>query len=283
MTNLKIEGVSKNYGSTRALDNASLIFEENKIYGLLGRNGAGKTTLLNIINNRVFADEGSVTLGGKNAVENDSVQSQLYFVGEKMLFPDNMKVNKAFKWTGEFYPKFDHKYAVHLAELFELPMKKKISGLSTGYKSIFKNILALSVNIPFIFLDEPVLGLDANHRELFYKVLIEKYSTSPATYVISTHLIEEVTNIIEDVVIIKKGKIIKTESKEQLLRQGYSVSGPTAKVDEYVKGKKVIGMDILGGLKTAYIIGTPEGTEDIAGLEFSALDLQKLFIQLTNS
>jgi len=282
MSEIKIEGVGKNYGSTRALKNVDLTLEENKIYGLLGRNGAGKTTLLNIINNRIFANEGTVKLDGIDAAESQNVQNQFYFVGEQMLFPENMKVNKAIKWTAKFYPDFDLGYADRLADLFELPRRSKIKALSTGYKSIFKNILALSVNTPFVFLDEPVLGLDANHRELFYKQLIEKYIRTPSTYVISTHLIEEVANIIEEVVIIKKGEIIKKESRDQLLSQGYSVSGTAAAVEGYVKGRNVIGMDTLGRLKSAYILGIPDKNKAV-GLEFSTLDLQKLFIQLTNS
>lgn len=281
MSNIKIEGISKSYGSNKALNDINLTFEADKIYGLLGRNGAGKTTLLNIINNRIFADEGNISLDGENITENGKVQSKFYFVSEKVLFPDNMKVNKAINWTGQFYPDFDMDYALKLAEQFELPLKKKINNLSTGYKSIIKNILALSVNTPFVFLDEPVLGLDANHRELFYKMLIEKFIEKPATYVISTHLIEEVANIIEDVVIIKKGQIIKNESKDRLLSQGYSVTGAAAKVDAYIQGKTVIGVDHIGGLKSAYVIGQRQADAD-SGLEFSALDLQKLFIQLTN-
>jgi len=282
MSNLVIEGVSKNYGSTRALNNVNVTFEAEKIYGLLGRNGAGKTTLLNIINNRIFADMGEITLGGAKAPENEEVQKKFYYTSEQMLFPKEMKVDKAIKWTAEFYPAFDTDYALHLASLFELPLKKKINSLSTGYKTIMKNVLALSVNTPYVFLDEPVLGLDANHREQFYRLLIEKYSNNPATYVISTHLIEEVANIIEEVVIIKKGEIIKQDSKENLLSEGYAVSGVASMVDSYMKGKTVIGVDSLGGLKSAYILGSPDHELEM-GLEISSLDLQKLFIQLTNS
>jgi len=282
MSNLVIEGVSKNYGSTRALNNVNVTFEAEKIYGLLGRNGAGKTTLLNIINNRIFADMGEITLGGAKAPENEEVQKKFYYTSEQMLFPKEMKVDKAIKWTAEFYPAFDTDYALHLASLFELPLKKKINSLSTGYKTIMKNVLALSVNTPYVFLDEPVLGLDANHREQFYRLLIEKYSNNPTTYVISTHLIEEVANIIEEVVIIKKGEIIKQDSKENLLSEGYAVSGVASMVDSYMKGKTVIGVDSLGGLKSAYILGSPDHELEM-GLEISSLDLQKLFIQLTNS
>lgn len=281
MSALEIKNVSKTFKDTKALDNVSVRIEENKIYGLLGRNGAGKTTLLNIINNRLFPDQGSVTLDGQDVSENDQILKQFYLIGEKNLFPDTIKVKDAFKWSGEFFPNFDMEYALKLSELFELPLKKKVTALSTGYQSIFRNITALSVNTPFIFLDEPVLGLDANHRELFYKTLIQKYSEDPFTCVISTHLIDEVATVLEDIIIIKKGKILCQDSCENLLKQGYSISGPASQVDSYIEGRNTIGQDVLGGLKTAYILGTPD-SEELNGLEITPLDLQKLFIQLTN-
>ena len=193
-----------------------------------------------------------------------------------------MKIKEVFKWSKEFYKNFDTDFAMNMAEQFRLDVKKKVKGLSTGYTSIFKNIIALSVNVPFVFLDEPVLGLDANHRELFYKILIEKYSENPFAAVISTHLIEEVSSVIEDIVIIKNGQVIRSKTLEELLSRGYTVSGNGALVDTYIRGKEVIGTDVLGGLKTAYIIGRPDRANLPKGLEITGLDLQKLFIQLTN-
>ena len=115
MNKLEINNISKNYKDIKALRNVSICLEENKIYGLLGRNGAGKTTLLNIINNRIFADSGTVTLNGENVKENDAILRQFYFTSEKILFPDAMKVKNIFKWTKEFYPDFDTDYAMHIA------------------------------------------------------------------------------------------------------------------------------------------------------------------------
>ena len=109
--------------------------------------------------------------------------------------------------------------------------------LSTGYKSIFKLILALSVNVPYLFLDEPVLGLDANHREMFYRILLEKYIEEPFTIVISTHLIEEVASVIEHVVILKDGKIVKNCATEELLAGGYRISGKKEMVDHMEPGR----------------------------------------------
>lgn len=283
MNGIEVKGVSKNFGTLAALKNVNVRFEENKIYGLLGRNGAGKSTLLNVITGRIFAEQGTVTVGGEVAVENDRALKNIYMMSEKNYFPDGMKVKDAFKWTQVFYPGFDRAYADKLSEKFELNTNKKIKSLSTGYASIFKLITALATNVKYILLDEPILGLDANHRDLFYRTLIEKYSENPCTIVISTHLIEEAAGVLDHVVILKSGEIIRDESKDDLLAGSFMVSGMAAAVDAYCAGKNVLGSDSLGGLKTAYITGTPEAAGVPDGLTVSKMDLQKLFIQLTNA
>lgn len=283
MNGIELKGISKNFGSVRALKEVSLTFKPNCIYGLLGRNGAGKSTMLNVISNRIFADSGSILIDGENAVENDRAQRKLFLMSEKTLYPENMRVRDVFRYSALFYPDFDNAYAEKLAGLFGLDLSKRMKSLSTGYNSISKLIVALSVNTPYVFFDEPVLGLDANHRELFYKLLIERYANNPATYVISTHLIEEVSGIIEDIIIIKEGTIIKNETAESLLSKGYTVTGSAASVDAYLKGLEVIGTDRIGGLVSAYVIGNPDKKRLTPDLEISNLDLQKLFIELTNS
>ena len=280
---IEIKNISKSYGTTQALSRVNLTFESNKIYGLLGRNGAGKTTLLNIITNRIFADEGEVLVDGIPAKENDLALQKIYLMSEKNYYPLNMKVKEIFAWTKNFYPDFDMEYAKNLADIFELNITKNVKSLSTGYNSIFKVIIALSVNTPYVLLDEPVLGLDANHRDVFYRLLIEKYSNSPSTIVISTHLIEEVSTVIEDVIIIKNGSIIKNESREDLLSQGYTISGKASSVDSFIVDKNVIGIETIGGLKSAFILGSINKETIPADLEVTKLDLQKLFVQLTNA
>ena len=283
MSGIEINKISKSFGNVHALTDVSVKFEENKIYGLLGRNGAGKSTLLNVITSRIFADSGEVTVDGITAADNDLALQKIYMMSEKNYYPDGMKIKDAFKWTKEFYPDFDSAYVKTLADRFELNTSKKIKSLSTGYSSIFKIVTALSTNAPYILLDEPVLGLDANHRDLFYKIIIEKYSANPCTIVISTHLIEEAAGVIEQVVVIKDGSIIRDEPREELLSKGYTVSGVATAVDAFLAGKNVIGADTLGGLKTAYVLGTIDRTTVPDGLEISKMDLQRMFIQLTNS
>lgn len=281
MSRIEIKNLTKNYGKVCALDDVSVTFEEGKIYGLLGRNGAGKSTMLNCITGFIFPNSGSITLDGKNVIENDKALRKIYKTSEKTYYPDTMKVKELFKTTKSFYPDFDMDYALDISKQFGLDVTKKVKGLSTGFTSILKQVIALSVNTPFVFFDEPVLGLDANNRDLFYRLLIEKFSEKPFCAVISTHLIEEVSTIVENVIIVKNGKIIRNTTCEELLQQGYTVSGSAAAIDEYIKGKNVIGTDSLGGLKTAYIIGKAE-TEVPNGLEITRLDLQKLFVKLTN-
>lgn len=281
MQMIKVENISKQFKDTKALDQVSLQFEYGKIYGLLGRNGAGKSTLLKIISNRIFASDGVVYLNDLSTMENDVALRQMYMMSEEDLYPKSMKIKEVFHWTKEFYGCFDEEKAYRLADMFELNPKKRVKELSTGYQSIYKLIIALCLDVPYVFLDEPVLGLDANHRELFYKILLESYMEQQKTYVIATHLIEEVANLIEDIIIIDDGKVLINQSVEDILSSGYSISGTSDAVDAYCEGKKVIGSDQLGGLKSAYIMGDVDTEKLHDGLEVTMLNLQKLFVELT--
>lgn len=283
MSTIQLTNVTKEFGRVRALDNVTLTFEENKIYGLLGRNGAGKSTLLNIISNRLFATEGTVTVDGDATRENDRALSKIFCMSDRNLYPDTMRVKDVFKLTATYYPAFDMAYAEGLAQKYQMNTGKKLRNLSTGYSSIYKIVVALACGAPIIFFDEPVLGLDAHHRDMFYKELLDRYIEKPATYIISTHLIEEASDIIEKVVIIKEGKLILDEETESVLAKGYAVSGSSAAVEEYCRGRQLLGMDSLGGLKTAYVLGKCDPSQIPPQLEASKLDLQKLFIQLTNA
>ena len=273
------KGLTMRFGNNTALDGVDVCFGDNKIYGLLGRNGAGKSTLLSVVTNRLLPTAGEVFIDGEPARENDRVLGRGYYMGEKTLLPDTATVAQLFRWTGDFYPGFDGEYAGQLADTFGLPEKKKLKNLSTGYLTIAKLIAALASNAPYTLFDEPVLGLDANHREVFYRQLIESYSRQPRTILISTHLIEEVADIIEQVVIIKAGKILLDRPAEEVKRMGYTVSGRAEAVDAYCTGRDVLSVDTLGGLKTACILGK---AEEAPGLDVSGLDMQKLFIRLTN-
>jgi ABC-2 type transport system ATP-binding protein len=287
MSTIQVNNVSKSFGKTAALNNVSLTFEADKIYGLLGRNGAGKTTLINIITNKIFADAGGILIDGEPAVENDSAQAKIYCMMEKNEHPWYMKVKEGFKWAAEFHPEFDTAHAWTLVEKFKLDTNKTIKSLSSGYNSIFKLILTLASGVPVIIFDEPVLGLDAASRELFYRELIANYSEKPRTVIIATHLIDEVADMLEQVIILNNGNLILAEPVESVLRLAYSVSGNDAGVDKFTEGKKVIGEETIGKYKVATVFQQRDSNDknriEELGLEISPARLQEVFISLTSS
>lgn len=281
MQGIQIKNITKKYNGLTALDNVSFSFEFGKIYGFLGRNGAGKSTLINVIANRIFADEGKVLVDDVPARENMKVQEKIFCMSETDLYDKDLKIKEHFKWINRFYDSFNIDKALEISEKFNLDTDKRFKALSKGYQSIFKLTVALSLNVPYVIFDEPVLGLDANHRELFYDLLLKDYEDGERTIIIATHLIEEVANIIEEVVLIDKGKILLQESVERLLETGYSISGITKEVDDYCTGKNVIGYDELGSLKIAYVLGEKTPLPENSNLQISAMNLQKLFVKLT--
>ncbi|NLG38284.1 MAG: ATP-binding cassette domain-containing protein, partial [Clostridiales bacterium] len=238
-------------------------------------------TLLNIITGRIFADEGEALYDGVPVAENDSVQGRIYMMSEANHYPEGMRVSDMFRWSREFYGGFDTERAHSLSEAFGLNTRSRVKTLSTGYNTLCKAIVALCVDAPFILLDEPVLGLDAHHRELLYRSLLECYARKPRTYIISTHLIEEVSGVIEHVAILHRGRILRDCPCEELLTGGYTVSGPAAAVDAFTADKAVLGGDTLGGLKSVCILSATPPADVPAGIEITRLSLQKLFIRMT--
>ena len=286
MSIIELKKISKRFGKTEALKDVSMTFEADKIYGLLGRNGAGKTTLINIITNKIFADAGEVLVDGETAVENDRAQGKIYCMTEKNVHPWDMKVRDGFRWAREFNPGFDKDYADNLAEKFKLDTAKKIKNLSSGYNSVFKSILTLASGLPVIIFDEPVLGLDAAHRELFYRELIARYSEKPATVIIATHLIDEVAEVLEQVIILRNGALIVNQPVEAVLELAYSVSGDSSSVDRYIQGKNSIREETIGKFKVATVFQKRENGDRAMiqelGLDITPARLQEVFINLTS-
>ena len=281
MNAIQIKNVTKRYDNLTAVDNVSFSFGFGKIYGFLGRNGAGKSTLINIIANRIFADSGEVLIDDIPAKDNMQVHEKIFCMSESDLYDTSLKIKDHFKWIERFYDSFDLNKAFEISEKFNLDTNKRFKALSKGYQSIFKLTVALSLNVPYVIFDEPVLGLDANHRELFYDLLLKDYEDNERTIIIATHLIEEVANIIEEVVLIDKGKVLLQEKVENLLETGYSISGVAGEVDDYCSDKKVIGYDELGNLKIAYILGEKTPLSPNSNLQISTMNLQKLFVKIT--
>lgn len=192
--------VSKRFGSVTALDRLNLHLEDRRIHGLLGRNGAGKTTLLRMMGNLIQPSDGQLLWEGKPLWENPQAQQQIFLSTEKSWFSE-LNANEIARWMKRSYPNFSSEQFFAWAKRFELNCKTPNLKLSTGYRSVLRALLALSVHTPLLLLDEPTLGMDAFHRELFYKLLIESYTESPSCILLSTHLISEVEGLLERVTI----------------------------------------------------------------------------------
>ena len=167
-----------------------------------------------------------------------------------------------------------------LVKLFKVNVNQKFNQLSRGYQSIVRIVIGMASNSPITIFDEPVLGLDAVARDQFYRILIEDFGMNPRLFIISTHFIEESADLFDEAIIIKEGVIIRQESVESMLENNFYVSGKADKVDEFSQNFKILSTQNFHELKTVVIEGDMSTVEQVPGLSFSKLTMQKLFIHL---
>nr|WP_263854248.1 ATP-binding cassette domain-containing protein [Apilactobacillus timberlakei] len=223
---------------------------------------------------------GKVLLDGEDVHDNDKALSKIYYMNQNNMYPKNEKISKTFKFVQSMYKEYDVDLQNKLVKEFQLNVKSRFNKLSTGYKSIMKIIIALCVPCKFIMLDEPTLGLDARNRDIFYRELIESYTDNPRTFIISTHIIEEIDKLVSDVVMIDNGKIILNDSADNIRSKSYSINGPADSVNEYVNGLDVIGKESLGQYETVHIMRELPEKEIPSGVEVNKMELQKLIVNL---
>lgn len=288
MNKLVCNNLTKSYGAKKVIDGVSLTLEPHRIYGLIGRNGAGKTTLLGLISGQNYPDSGDVTLDGEPVKDNQELLDQICFsreLSQILLFGrDTRKVKQLLKTAELILPYWDNEYAKRLIGEFELDEGKRIANLSKGMLSAVTIIIALASKSPITFLDEPVAGLDVFMRDKFYRLLLEEYTESERTFVVSTHIIDEAANVLEDVIIIDSGKILLTENTDELLSRHRIVSGRTDDIDEFIKGYKVTHSESHGKSKTVCVEfdDYDKFKADVSKYDFdvSKASLQKLFMNL---
>lgn len=285
---MKIDHVSKHFGRKQVLADVSFELAPNKIYALLGRSGAGKSTLMSIMIDALRANSGSVKMGGKKINDNDDLLGKMYLMSsesalDNVMFQRYLKLKNIFQSNEALYGGFDWQTAQKLVNEFGLSLDVAYSKLSTGQKTLAKLVLALCLPVDYVFLDEPVLGLDANHRDMFYQELLKSYENRPRTFVISTHLIEEIDQIVEHVLTLDKGKIIVDDTTEHLLDQSFLVSGPQKAVSGYTQGLNVIHSRTLANIKYDYVFGQLNDQRAIPDtVKVEHYDLQHLFMYLTH-
>ncbi|MBE6715433.1 MAG: ABC transporter ATP-binding protein [Ruminococcaceae bacterium] len=231
---LKIDNLTKKYGTKTALDGISLAFPRGEIVGLFGENGAGKTTLMKCILDFLHF-KGEITLDGEK-ISTKNIEKISFATSEHSFFPALSPMSHKDFYLQHF-PSFNEKRFNGLMEFFSLPEKKPLRSFSTGQKNQFEVILALSQGADYILMDEPFAGNDVFNREDFYKVLAGILSENE-TVILSTHLIEEVSDFIGRAVLIHDGKIIADVKAEDIEEQGYSLMSYIKKQYDY-RGDRV--------------------------------------------
>lgn len=216
---LALKNVFKKYfgkGEEYALSNVSLEIPQGEIIGLFGENGAGKTTMMkSILGFQSF--DGEITLDGE-AITHKNIARISFATSEHSFFPNlTPKAHKEF--YKEHFEAFSEKRFEALMEFFELPMNKTLKGFSTGQKNQFEVIMALCQGADYILMDEPFAGNDIFNREDFYKVLLGILEPHE-TVLLSTHLIEEVSDFIGRAILIRKGQIVGDVSMLELEEEG---------------------------------------------------------------
>ncbi|MCI8422703.1 MAG: ABC transporter ATP-binding protein [Lawsonibacter sp.] len=283
---LKAKGLCKSYGTKEVLHDLNLEILPGKIYGLIGRNGAGKTTLLGILTAQNTKDRGEVTLDGQPVWENQGALNQICFSRELQptLFSgqNNLKIKHYLKSAAIFYPNWDMDYALHLLDEFKLETKKKICQLSKGQMSMVTILIALASRAPITILDEPAAGLDVVMRERFYQLLLEDFSATSRTFVVSTHIIEEAASVFEQVIILDEGRILENAPTDELVGQFRYISGREDVVDQVCRGLEVLSVHQMGRHKTAAVRGTGSKLDPAlaADVDVSPMNLQNVFVAL---
>jgi ABC-2 type transport system ATP-binding protein len=284
-TTVEVTRMTKAFGTIIAVNDVSFRVDAGKIYGLLGRNGAGKTTILQLITAQLFPTHGEIEVFGEHPYENSRVLSQVCFIKESQKYPQTFRVIDVLGQAAWFFPQWDREYAFALIEDFQLPLQRKMKALSRGMLSAVGIVVGLASRAPLTIFDEPYLGLDAVARSLFYDRLLEDYTEHTRTVIVSTHLIDEVSRLLEHILVIDQGKLIIDEEAEALRGRAFAVVGPAGKVDTFTAGMEIIDRAPLGSLVSATLMsnGDPEDRKQAQalGLELAPVSLQQLIVHLT--
>lgn len=286
-TVVRASGLTKRYGSFTAVDALDFTLQENRIYGLLGQNGAGKTTVMQMLTGQAFPSAGRLEVFGRAPAEHADVLRHLCFIAESQRYPDSFKPSNVLQAAPWFFENWDADFAERLVADFRLPVQRYIKKLSRGQLSAVGVIVGLASRAPLTFFDEPYLGLDAVARQIFYARLLEDYTLHPRTIVLSTHLIDEVAELLQHLLVIDQGRLLLDRDADEVRGSVTTVAGARVAVESFVADRAVIGRGGVGGLSSVTIDGRLNHADRIKaaelGIELAPASLQQLIVHLTGA
>lgn len=287
MSVLEFESVTKIFGKKKALDNLTFSLGENKITGLIGRNGAGKTTMLKVAAGFMRENSGEVRVFGEHPFNNLTVSANMIMIDNDMNLPAALNLEELLETAADFYHNWDMKLARNLFDYFGLDPKQTHAGLSKGMRNTFNAIIGLSARCPLTIFDEPTNGMDAGVRKDFYRALLKDYIANPRTIIISSHHLNEVEDILEDILLLKGGKQFLHMPLGELREYAIVVSGKEEAVKNWLRGHEVFHKSDTEFGRTYAVIRNDLSDDQIASamkssLEFTTISNEDLCLYLTS-
>ncbi|WP_062519976.1 ABC transporter ATP-binding protein [Demequina silvatica] len=283
---IEAQDLRRTFGAVRAVDGMSFAVEEGSICGLLGRNGAGKSTLMNLVMGQDFPSSGTVRVLGEDPVENARVLTRTCFIKESQSYPDAFRAKHVLATAPHFFPHYDHALAARLVADFDLPVNRMVKKMSRGQRSALGAIVGIASRAELTLLDEPYAGLDAVARHVFYDRLLEDYARHPRTIVLSTHLIDEVADLLDHVLVVHQGRLEIDAATEELRSSAATLVGRSADIDAFVEGREVLGRERIAGIASVTVAGLSQDDRARAarsGLEVTPVSLQQLIVRRTGA
>lgn len=223
---IELVNIEKRFGNKRVLRNINLNLQEGKVYGLFGPNGVGKTTLLKIMAGYNKKTSGEYKINGLDFTYEN--KDHITFISDKEIFYGWMKIKDAVKYYKDFFTDFDEEKCLRLVKMMKLEADDKINVLSKGMKARLKVALAISRDAKLYLLDEPLGGLDPVSRKIILDT-IKTLMNQNGILIITSHLVNDVADIIDHVLFISEGEIIVDTEKSKLDLENYKLE------DYYVK------------------------------------------------
>lgn len=210
---LTCRNLAKNYGGLVALNNINLTIESGKIIGLLGPNGSGKTTFIKILNGLLTPTSGELLINGnKPGVES---KKQVAYLPDNSYLNSWMTVEQIVKMFSDFYADFRPELAYEMLSRLGIRQKAKLKTLSKGNKEKVCLILVMSRNALLYVLDEPIAGVDPATRDYVISTIINNYNPE-ASVIISTHLIADIEQVLDEVIFINNGNIVLQKTVDEI-------------------------------------------------------------------
>lgn len=217
----EIKGLTKVYGKTLAVDNMNLVIPRGKIIGLLGPNGSGKTTLIKMMNGLLTPTAGSILINGNEP--GVATKASIAYLPERTYLQNSMKVGDIVDYFDAFYEDFEKERAYTMLASLNIALVAPLKTLSKGTKEKVQLILVMSRNADLYILDEPIAGVDPAARDYILKTIITNYNEN-STILLSTHLISDIENILDEVIFIRGGQVLTHMTVDQIREQfGQSV------------------------------------------------------------